>query len=349
MIRSGVTSVGDCTSSGAPMKSLAACGLRGVVYQEAFGPTPDMAREALALLTERLDAHASLASDRLRAGVSPHSPYLACPEMLEGMASLAAAGDFPISIHLAESAEEDAFVRDGTGAIALHQRGRGFTVTPRGCSPVEHLATLGWLALPVPLQLVHLAQAGASDLAKLARASAAGVPVHAVACPRSNANLGNGAPDLAGWTRAGVAWSLGTDGAPAVGACDPFSEMRFAQLVSRAVSRDAAALTAREVVERATLGAAAALGLAGSVGSLEPGKLADLCAVRLRAPGSASARDPCSALVSEAKAADVMLTMVAGRTLWDGETLSTIDEPRALAACADRLAMLRHLQERRGR
>ena len=184
----------------------------------------------------------------------------------------------------------------------------------------------------MPVQLVHLPKAGPSDLDAVAEAVTAGRRVGLAACPRSNARLGNGLPDLPAWTARRIPWGLGTDGAPAVNRCDMFAEMRFALLAHGGPARDALA--------RATLEAARSLGLQDAIGSLEAGKQADLAAVRVTAPRCVPAYDPVSVLVHCADPSDVVLTMVGGHVLYDGSEIATVDEPRVAARCQERAGVL---------
>jgi 5-methylthioadenosine/S-adenosylhomocysteine deaminase len=98
---------------------------------------------------------------------------------------------------------------------------------------------------------------------------------------------------------------------------DLFEEMRFAVLMQRGARHRIHALTAREAVEMATIGGARAMGMEAEIGTLEPGKRADLCAVRLNDIHSAPAYDPYNALVYAARASDVIWTMIAGETRYD--------------------------------
>ena len=338
MIRAGITCIADCTDTGTPFDALAVSGLRGIVFQEVFAPSPDAVASAVRQLVERLDGLQAMASDRLRVGISPHSPYMAHPDLLERVASLADARSLPLSLHVAESEAETAFLHDGTGPIADHHRARGWPVTARGLSAVEHLRSLGWLALRTPLQLVHLPRATDADLSALALARADGHAITLAACPRSNTALGNGWPDLAAWTRSALPWGLGTDGAPAVGACDIFAEMRAAYSIAGGPTGPAP--TPRDIVACATIDAAESLGLADVIGSLERGKQADIAAVDLRATRCVPFYDPYHALAQIASPADVVLTMVAGDVLFDGVQVTTIDEDRLVAKCRERAAFL---------
>jgi 5-methylthioadenosine/S-adenosylhomocysteine deaminase len=340
MIRAGTTCVADCTDSGAPLDALLVSGLRGVVYQEAFAPAPDQVDASVAAWAEKLDALQAMASDRVAVGLSPHAPYTSCPRMLERAADLALERALPLSIHLAESEAEVAYVTHATGPIADAHRARGLRPEARRRSPVEHAHDVGLLDLSVPVQLVHLARSTPGDLEILGSASSRGRRIGIAACPRSNARLGNGSPDFAGFTRAGVPWGLGTDGAPAVGRCDLFAEMRFAMLSEHACHPERPLGTARAMLERATIDSARALGLDSLVGSLAKGKQADLCAIALDRARLVPDADPYSVVVHLATPDDVVLTMVAGETLWDGRSLATIDEARVIEKCRERAALI---------
>ena len=341
MIRAGTTCVADCSDTGAPFDALALSGLRGTMFQEAFAPTPEMVPHAIESLGHRLDALQAMDSGRVQVGISPHSTFMSCEEMLRACAELATDRLLPRSIHAAESAAELAFLADGTGPIADHFRGRGWPVQASGRGGIEQVTAAGWLGLDVPVQLVHAVAATAREIDALALASrTSSARIGLAACPRSNAQLGNGLPDLRAWTSAGLCWGLGTDGAPSAGTCDMFSEMRFAYLAERATARDPSASQARSILSRATLESARALGLEASIGSLEVGKHADLAAVKMTAARCLPVHEPHAALVQCASACDVILTMVAGEVLFDGKDVLTIDEERVAARCRERAAVL---------
>ncbi len=346
MIRAGITTVADCSDSGAAMDALAVTGLRGVVFQEVFAPTAAQAPAAVATLARKLDGMQAMASERVRVGVSPHSTYMACAELLEATLALAIERGLPLSVHAAESPAEDAFVRDGAGVIADHFAQRGWPVIARGMSPLAWLGERGWLDAATPVQLVHLARATPGDLDRVAAAASgrgAGQALGVAACPRSNARLGNGLPDLASLSALGVPWGLGTDGAPAVGRCDLFAEMAFAQTAERGRLADAAALPAKELLRRCTLESARSLGMDAEIGSIEPGKQADLAAIALGPARISPCYDPAAIVTQLATPPDVILTMVAGEILFEHGELKTIDEPRVLARCHDRASLIHRL------
>lgn len=125
MLAQGVTTVGDTGSTGAAAGALAELGGRGIAYQEVFGPDPSQAARALVGLEEALGRLRSLASDSVQLGVSPHAPYTVSSELALAAAELASRRGLRVAMHVAESREETAFVRSGTGPFAAaHRRTR---------------------------------------------------------------------------------------------------------------------------------------------------------------------------------------------------------------------------------
>src|SRR5581483_11081664 len=180
----GVTCIADTGSSGAALRALAALGGRGIAYQEVFGPDPARLHDSLDELERALARLAPLASSRVRLGGSPHAPYTAS-------APLARAAGLPLAVHLAESPEETALVRNGAGPFAEALRERGIAVRAQGCSPVEYLRRLGVLGQGGCL-CIHCVQVDAADIAVLRDAGAA-----VAHCPRSNRAHRHGRAPLA--------------------------------------------------------------------------------------------------------------------------------------------------------
>ena len=116
-------------------------------------------------------------------------------------------------------------------------------------------------------------------------------------CPTSNMKLASGMAPIAEMSKRGVRIGLGTDGAASNNRLDLFQEMRHAGLLAKVGSGDAAVLGAHELLRMATLNGAAALGLEDRIGSIVPGKAADLCAIRLDTPETRPCYDPASHLV----------------------------------------------------
>ena len=311
----GITTIGDCTSSGASLHGARAVGLRGVIFQEVFGIDPALSDDtALAGLADSV-AHLRTAAcgALLQIGVSPHSPYTVRPSLLERVAEWAQREDLATCIHVAESEAEEALLRRGEGPFAAMYASRGIAWEPPQCSPVRFLDQCGLIT--ENSLLVHGVRADSDDLRLVAERG--GAWAH---CPKSNAKLGNGIAPLLKMLESqpadNIRVGLGSDSVASNNGMDLFEEMRSAILLQRALTRDGTRPTASTVLETATLGGARALGLEAHIGSLTPGKRADLIAVSLKNLSVRPVHDPIEALVWAARAGDVMLTMV------DGETIS---------------------------
>ncbi|MBI4603211.1 MAG: amidohydrolase family protein [Planctomycetes bacterium] len=328
-VRGGVTTVADTGDAHVVLQALADSGLRGIAYQEVFGPDERECHERLKALETALDAARGLATPRARVGISPHAPYTVSAALFREAARLALERRLPMAIHAAESRAERDLLREGAGPFAAFLAGRGISVQARGVSTLRHLADNGVLeARPL---LIHAVHTGVEDW-DLIRDSGCSV-AH---CPKSNAKLCHGIAPVLEWLARGLKVGLGTDGPAGNNGCDLLEEARFGALLQRARPgasvEDIRRLDARAVVRLLTLGGAEALGLDAEVGSLEPGKLADLTAVRLAGPQLEPGGDPETTIVFAASARDVVLTVVGGRVLFHDGRVATIDEDAARAA-----------------
>jgi 5-methylthioadenosine/S-adenosylhomocysteine deaminase len=162
------------------------------------------------------------------------------------------------------------------------------------------------------LAAVHCVDLEPDELALLA-SSGSGV-VH---CPRSNGYLGSGIAPLRALLDAGARVGLGTDSPNSAVDFDVFAELRAAVLHARARERDAEALSAAEALELATLGGARALGLEQEIGSLVPGKRADLAVLALADTGLHPWEDPASAVVLGGSPEHVQATLVGGEIRYE--------------------------------
>jgi 5-methylthioadenosine/S-adenosylhomocysteine deaminase len=147
-----------------------------------------------------------------------------------------------------------------------------------------------------------------------------------VHCPGSNLKLGSGLADVKAWRERGIRCGLGSDGAACNNRLDTFAEMGLAGGIARVTHREAP-LPARDLVAMATCDGARALGLADRIGSLEPGKQADVVCVDVRTPRCApfGEEQPYAALVHGANSSDVTLTVCAGQVLYDWGEWKTMD------------------------
>jgi 5-methylthioadenosine/S-adenosylhomocysteine deaminase len=302
-MRGGATTVVDASFTGAAVVAATELGLRAVVALEVFGGTDD---DAVAI-ADRLDVR--LAQARAGAGplvelaISPHAPYTVAPAVFREVVARARARGLRAVTHIAESQHElDALVR-GEGLLA--DRTRRAWVAPYGRHPVAELAELG--VLGPETVIAHAVLVDDSEIAILAATGAS-----VAHCPRSNALLGCGIAPLAALRRAGVPVGIGTDGPSSALDLDCFAELRAAILLQRASTGDPGALGTADALRLATLGGAEALGLADQIGSLEPGKRADLVVVRLDDTAFWPCDDPIAALVLAGGGDRVVFTMVDG-------------------------------------
>ncbi|HEX7373865.1 MAG TPA: TRZ/ATZ family hydrolase [Steroidobacteraceae bacterium] len=237
---------------------------------------------------------------------APHAPYSVSDETLRRVRRLADELEMPVAMHLHETPWEIA------QSLAKH-----------GMRPLARIAGLG-LASPL-LIAVHMTQVEPVDVDTLADAGAA-----VVHCPESNLKLGNGVAPLAGLLGRGVRVALGTDGAASNNDLDLLGEARTAGLLAAGVGATPGTVIASDLLRMATLEGARALGLGETIGSLLPGKWADLCCIDLRRARSWPVHDVASALVYAASAQQVTDAWVAGRHVLADGTLRYLDEQSAL-------------------
>ena len=320
-IRAGITCVGDSSSAAAQsMKALRQIGLRGVVYQESFGPDPKLAVDNFAKLREQLDELRTFQSENVRAGASPHAPYTVSAPQLELIARWAIDEKLPLMMHAAESESEKSFMLEGTGAFADGLRSRGIDWQTPGISTIQYLARHGVLETK-PL-LAHCINVDDREI-ELIKSCGASV-AH---CPRSNSKLGHGRAPFAKFVRAGVKVGLGSDSVASNNNCDILEEARFATLLARLPT---CSITAEQALLAATLGGARALGLERQIGALAEGMQADLIVVGLDGAHQQPVRDPVDALIFSSSGHDVRLTMVAGKEIFREGSLTGIEQSELL-------------------
>ncbi|MGH8184155.1 MAG: TRZ/ATZ family hydrolase [Rhodanobacteraceae bacterium] len=187
----------------------------------------------------------------------PHAPYTVADESFERIRTLSDQLDLPVHLHLMETAQE---VEDSK--------------REHGLRPMQRLQKLG--LVNDRLIAVHMTQTSDSEIALCAEAG-----VSVVHCPESNLKLASGFCPAEKFRRAGVNLALGTDGCASNNDLDMFGELRTAALLAKGVAADAAAFDDAFALRAATLNGAKALQLDSKIGSIEPGKRADLAAVRM--------------------------------------------------------------------
>jgi 5-methylthioadenosine/S-adenosylhomocysteine deaminase len=241
--------------------------------------------------------------------MAPHAPYTVSDRTFERMVTYAEQLNIPIHVHVHETRDE----------ISQSQEQHG----QRPLARLERLGLLGPNLIAV--HTVHLAP---EEIAILARQGC-----HAAHCPSSNLKLASGIAPVAHMLDAGINVGLGTDGCASNNRLDLFEEMRLAALLAKGVSGQAEVLPAHQTLAMATLGGARALGLDRRIGSLVPGKAADLTAVELTSLETLPCYDPVSHLVYAAGREQVSHVWVGGRAVLEDRRLTTLD-PRDLATRA---------------
>jgi cytosine/adenosine deaminase-related metal-dependent hydrolase len=323
--RAGVTCLGDASSSSIQaMKALREVGLRGIVYEESFGPDPTLAADHVDKLCEQIREMREQENRLVRVGVSPHAPYSVSAPQLEMISRLAIDEKIPVMMHAAESQAEELFMQEGLGPFAEGLRKRGIEWHAPGISTIEYLDRHGILQTK-PL-LAHCINVDGKDL-ELIKQAGAGI-AH---CPKSNAKLGHGGAPFSNFISRGLNVGLGSDSVASNNTCDILEEARFATLLARlhagpddllrgGLSPAPDLIAAEQSLFAATLGGARALGLDNQFGALAEGMQADITVVSLIGAHQQPVRNPADTLVFSSSGRDVVMTMVAGKEIYrDGK------------------------------
>jgi cytosine/adenosine deaminase-related metal-dependent hydrolase len=267
---SGTGLVGDISNTLVTVPLLRDAGLAAQVFHELLGfNVADPAARVKAAST----AIEACGNGDVRLSLAAHAPYSVSPGMFKAIRAAVDEGPAPLtSVHLGESADEVEFLQHGTGSFRTLLQELGVWAPDweaPGASPVGYLSDLGFLDRSA--LVVHGVQFNGDDLSRLA---ALGATV--VSCPRSNVYVGVGSPPLEAFYAMDVNVAFGTDSLASVADLNLFAELREARRIAPRV-------TARRLLESATLIGAQALGFGDDFGSIETGKRAALIAVRIPA------------------------------------------------------------------
>jgi len=318
LLAGGVTCVNDMGTvhhTDALADALAATGLRGVFGPALMDQGEGVPARLLQGADRALDSTLALADrwhgaadGRLHVSLAPRF-ILSCSEgMWRDVTDASRERGLLVHTHLAESPTEGGEVNAAVG-----------------CHAAPYFDAHGVLSRR--FVGAHGVWLDADELSLMKRADAA-----LVHCPGSNLKLGSGLADVRAWREAGVRCGLGSDGAACNNRLDTFTEMGLAGGIARVRHRDDPMPTA-DIVALATCDGAEALGLADAIGSLEPGKQADVAVVRVDRVhhGPQPERDVYATLVHAARADDVRLTLVQGRVLYEDGRHTTLDPARVTA------------------
>jgi cytosine/adenosine deaminase-related metal-dependent hydrolase len=299
-LASGVTTVGDCSYSGATAVACADLGLRATVYLEVFGSDPTAGLEHFAEIKERVEPSFS---DRVRPGISPHAPYSVSLELYLASAELG----LPVATHISESPAEVKYLLRGEGPWGAYS---DLLVEPPRTTGTRLLAQHGLLG---PRVLAAHCVVLEADEIELIASTGTGV-AH---CPRSNGALGCGVAPLAELRDAGVHVGVGTDSPASAPSFDFFEELRHVVLSARARAARPDVLSAAQTLQLGTLGSARALGLDTEIGSLRPGKRADLAVLSFAGSAYLPWEDPAGAVVFGGTPDRVIATYVDGEARYE--------------------------------
>lgn len=328
--RAGVTTFGDIGRMGqAGLEALKSVGSRGVLFQETdFSPDDVTADSDFERLREKFFELRANQTVHVEVGLSPHAPYTVSRALFERIARFASDENVRVTIHAAESPEEDELMRSGTGFFATVYERFGVKWTSPMCSSIRYIADTGILENK-PL-LAHCVTVSEHDIEMIAAHGAS-----VAHCPKSNAKFGHGYAPFEKLRDAGIALGLGTDSFASNNMCDMLEEGRSAAFAARNRSDRHHFISARDVLESATIGGAKALGMSEKVGSLETGKQADITVVRLSNIAQQPITDIHAALVFSSSARDIVMTMVDGREIYRDGLLLNVDEDRLHARLSE--------------
>jgi 5-methylthioadenosine/S-adenosylhomocysteine deaminase len=255
-------------------------------YRECSGPlyepTAAALRETEELVREWQDKH-----PLIRYALCPRFVVSCTDEILEATAGLREQFGLLVHTHASENRDEIELVRQRTGRANIDY--------------LDDVRLLGRNTV-----IAHGIHVSEGEIRKVAKAGSS-----VVHCPSSNLKLGSGIARIHHYLKKRVNVALGADGAACSNMMDPFMEMRLAALLQKPLE-DPRALPAQQALELATLGGARALGMEDRLGSLEPGKFADVVTVDRSHPSVATVTDPYSALVYSCTGRDVRHVLVGG-------------------------------------
>ena len=315
MLRGGITCFADMYYYPLSAARVAVeSGMRLVAGMIALEFSTAWAADAGEYIRKGLAVHDAVRSEPLVSTMfAPHAPYTVSDDTLTRIRQLADQLNVPVQMHVHETAAE---IDDA--------------VSETGKRPIRRLDDLG--LINPGLMAVHATRLTAGEIALLARNGCS-----VIHCPRSNLKLASGACPVADLLAAGVNVALGTDGAASNNRLDLWAEMDTAALFGKLVADDASALPAPELLKMATINGARALGLEDTMGSIEPGKGADVICVRLDELETRPVHDPVSQLVYAAGREHVSDVWIAGEHLLKDGSPTRL-ETAAIADSADRWA-----------
>lgn len=317
MIRAGVTCFADHYFS---MDAVAAvveeCGIRAHLGEAFFSSQGPQGRERSLEFALR---HRGGAGGRITTALAPHAPYTVDDADLAATAALARDHGLPVHLHAAENRDQ------AEASLARH-----------GVTPIEVLRRTG--ILDTDVLIAHGTGILDSDLPLL---EAAGGSTAVATAPRGYLKFAwPTTTPVRALHDIGIPVGLATDGAASNNSLDVWESMALTALVQKSTTGDPRWLTARQALHHATLQSARAIGLGDRLGTLAPGRRADIVLVDLSGPHTQPVHDLAATLVHSARSSDVRTTVVDGRILMRDRELLTIDVPAVVRELGERMPAL---------
>ncbi len=312
MIMSGTTCFCDMyLFTDAVARAASYAGMRAVVGEVLFDfPSPNYGPiergfEYTQMLIEKWQAH-----ELITIAVEPHSPYLCAPELLQRASNLAQKNELPLIIHLSETRDEVSNLQAKFSA-----------------TPVQHLANLNVLAPNVIA--CHCVVLSAEDIRLLDNHH-----VKVAHNPESNMKLASGIAPIPTLQGNGICVGIGTDGCASNNNLDMLSEIDTAAKLHKVNTLDPTVMDAQTVLKMATIDGARCLGLDHIIGSLEPGKRADIIILDTHKPHLTPMYNPISHIVYAARGSDVSTSIINGQLVMEDRKIGTFDWKEVMQAVA---------------
>ncbi|MCI8277223.1 MAG: amidohydrolase [Clostridia bacterium] len=303
MIRSGTTTCNDMYfGMNRTIEAIENTGLRAVV---AWSITDDSIRDKLERTREYAKKY-NKPNSRIKVFASPHAPYTCSPETIKLCVDLAKELNTGIHIHLSETLDEERTIKE-----RYNKRG------------AEYLNDLGVLDLPVAL--AHGIYISDSDIEILKKIKG-GISHN----PISNCKLSSGICDVIKLRKNGINVGLGTDGIGSTTTLDMFEEMKTAAYLQKVNTMEPTSIKAYDILKMATIEGAKVLGLDKEIGTLEPGKKADMIFIKTDKLHLCPENDICSNIVYSANGADVDTVMIDGKVIMQNRKMINLDEKEVM-------------------
>lgn len=311
--------------------------IRGISFQETeFSPKNETAKDDFLSLKDRYLALKETETYLVRAGISPHSPYTVSPKLFEEITNFALSQKVKLTIHAAESKDEQDFLIRGKGMFSEMYKKFDLSWQTPQVSTIQYFKHLGVLQTK-PL-LAHCVYADETDIETIFATESS-----VAHCPKSNSKFGHGIAPFEKFIDKEIKIGFGSDSVVSNNTIDILEESRFATLIARTRGDKKRLINAEEVLYSATLGGAKAVGLDHEIGSLETGKQADFITVSLKHIAQQPVHDIYATLLFATTSREVESMFVAGKEIFNNGKCLTIDEDELLIKSEEILEKLKNV------